>query len=123
MTKRQIAAMFKKLDKLGVGEIHLEFSGGGDEGGPDTIYVYDSNGNHMAESVLDSISNDPLNHFFLPAEDHFGGFNGSGVYGTLYWKVEDRRVYYNWSYEEWVDGPTEHIYQGKRNGTSLPSQS
>jgi hypothetical protein len=100
MTRQHI---FADLASRGADRAVLRFSGGNDEGGPDTITLYkgedrvgalspsayagvDSTASQKAEAALVAWLSQPI-------YDQYGGFDGDfDVYGELIWDVTERTV-------------------------------
>ncbi len=111
------AETFAALDALGVSSAVVRYSGGGDEGGVDSIELLDAE---------DALLFDLHDHYLgganrpfdgaeelaaaleAPVEEQHGGFDGSGIDGQITWLVAARKVMDRPSYEEYVEyGPFE----------------
>ncbi len=100
MTRAQV---FEELASRGADRAVLEFSGGNDEGGPDTITLYKGEGrvgglSPSAYAGVDSTAAQKAEAELVawlsqPIYDQYGGFDGDfDVYGELIWDVAKRSV-------------------------------
>lgn len=110
MTKKEV---FEMLEKLNIAKVIVEFSGGGDEGGADSISAYNENNevvelpkfgkqrvsrfDHTQEKwVYDrelTETEKMLEALEKPIEDKYGGFDGDFyVSGEVVWDVKKKKV-------------------------------
>lgn len=86
MNKREV---FAELARRGATRAEVRFSGGNDEGGADSIVLY--NGETEVGDIVLSYAGpgDPFAEILQqPIDDHWGGFAGDySVSGTLTWDV------------------------------------
>jgi hypothetical protein len=103
--------VFDELQRMGVGEVRVGYHGGGDEGFVDHYEFYAPNGTELeipggrfSEEFEDAIEQ--------PLYDELGEGFGDGephVDGEVVWKVAERIVLIEHSYQEWVDAPAKEI--------------
>jgi hypothetical protein len=95
---------FAELARLGADRAVVEFSGGNDEGGPDSITLYQGENNVSAlspsayaglnASAAQKAEADLVACLSQPIYDQFGGFDGDfDVYGELIWDVAAQTVH------------------------------
>lgn len=113
MTREQA---FGLLRSLGAATAVVSYSGGGDEGGVDSVELLDEDGAVIhdihdyyhgpgepfdgAEALAEVLSE--------PVEEQHGGFDGPGTCGRITWVVAERKVVDRPAYEEYVEyGPFE----------------
>jgi hypothetical protein len=97
------AGVFEALERLGADRAVVEFTGGNDEGGPDSITLYNAQNNagELSPLAYASIESTAAQRAeaelvaFLgqPIYDQYGGFDGDfDVYGELVWDVRAKTV-------------------------------
>lgn len=107
ITKEQV---FDQLEKMGVVEVEVHYSGGGDEGAVEYIELTDTDGNLVEipgerDRTFDNEHYDLAEILEQPVEDELGTgwYDGvPGVQGYVYWKVPERKVTIEHMYEDWV---------------------
>ena len=110
--------IFAELEKQNIVTVTIEFSGGGDEGGCESIIAIDEDGKEVTwdesygtyNSVTHSYDYTPeeklRSSLCQPVYQKYGGFAFEGsVHGTLTWNVKDKIVRINGqeSVESWDD--------------------
>lgn len=104
--------IFAWMRKIGADTIQADFNGGGDEGGADSITVYD-----VAERIMFDATEDTLPPGIDEAEAdnlvacveeilsaHFGGFNGDPyVTGTITFTLETGEIEMTGSSQVWQE--------------------
>jgi hypothetical protein len=110
MNKEQV---FDELSKLGIVEVKVPFSGGGDEGWVEGVYAEHT---QLGELELgdewhkgkdgDKVTPELRTALAKPVYDKYGSFAGEFyVQADLMWNVPERKVYFTGQEEErnWVD--------------------
>lgn len=98
MNKQEV---YTKLQELKIGKVEVEFSGGGDEGGVDSIsLIKDDDPDQIINvNLWGSKEDNPLDADLVealsnPVYDAYGTFAGEfSVYGTLIWNAVEMKCY------------------------------
>ena len=108
---------FSKLAELGAASAVIRYSGGGDEGGVDSVEVLDEDAvvlydlhAYYPDATAEPFfgAGDLAETLEAPVDEQHGGFTGAGVDGQITWVVASRKVIDRPAYEEYVEyGPFE----------------
>ena len=108
---------FAALEALGAASAVVRYSGGGDEGGVDSVELFDAD-DAVLFDLHDHYPGDAGEPFEgaeelaealeEPVDEQHGGFTGGGINGQITWVVPARKVVDRPAYEEYVEhGPYE----------------
>jgi hypothetical protein len=106
---------FALLGERGASRAIVEFSGGCDEGGADTITLYDSGGEQIASLHPYSCENPAESKLVellcAPVDEQYGTFSGDfEVYGTVTWDVDGEKcVLGGTERSEWTETPAQEL--------------
>lgn len=93
--------LFAFCKSVGISRINVEYSGGGDSGGPDNVEILPK----VSKEVADFVHNDLAEELSNPIYDRHGSFADGGGYsvnGTVVYDIENNKA--------WIEG-VDHYYE------------